>query len=267
MLGLSKRESKFFVNSFALHILILCLAGLVGFIPSCEEEKEEVHIFEMVTSAYVAPVDEKITETINLPKPPPTKIPPKPVLKSIPETQKTVQPKPQPKPKPPTTKKVAQKPKPVTQTPTKPKTISFNQFKKTHNLPTPQKKATVVQQAPKVKINSNFTLPKIRVSNSTNQNTSVDPTILNQYLARVKTKLESAWMKLQAGSKIAVEGEAYLSFRISSSGVLISPYISRSSGNATLDRLVLQVSKSVGNLGLPPGGKLSSSLEIPFKVQ
>ena len=84
----------------------------------------------MVSSAYVAPVDEKITETINLPKPPPPKIPPKPVLKSIPEPQKTVQPKPQPKPKPPTTKKVAQKPKPVTQTPTKPKTISFNQFKK-----------------------------------------------------------------------------------------------------------------------------------------
>jgi hypothetical protein len=34
-----------------------------------------------------------------------------------------------------------------------------------------------------------------------------------------------------------------------------------------LDRLVLKVSKSVGNLGRPPGGKLSSSLEIPFRVQ
>ena len=106
----------------------------------------------MVSSAYVAPVDEKITETINLPKPPPPKIPPKPVLKSVLEPQKTVQPKPQPKPKPPTTKKVAQKPKPVTQTPTKPKTISLTNLK---TIICPRlKKATVVQQAPKVKINS-----------------------------------------------------------------------------------------------------------------
>ena len=131
MLGLSKRESKFFVNSFALHILVLCLAGLVGFIPSCDEEKEEVHIFEMVSSAYVAPVDEKITETINLPKPPPPKIPPKPVLKSVPEPQKDSPTQTTTETKASNNKKVAQKPKPVTQTPTKPKTISFNQFKKT----------------------------------------------------------------------------------------------------------------------------------------
>ena len=86
-------------------------------------------------------------------------------------------------------------------------------------------------------------------------------------LAKLRAKLEQAWIGLQKNSNLRVGGEAFLSFKISSSGSLIYPSISRSSGNAALDQLVLQVSKSVGNLGRPPGEKLSSSLEIPFRLR
>jgi hypothetical protein len=77
MLGLSKKESKFFVNSFVLHVLVLLVVGAIGLIPSCEEEKEEVHVFELVSSAYVAPEPEKIKKIIQVPSPRPVKVPAK----------------------------------------------------------------------------------------------------------------------------------------------------------------------------------------------
>ena len=61
-------------------------------------------------------------------------------------------------------------------------------------------------------------------------------------------------------------GEVRLSFRVSTTGSLISPKIARSSGNPSLDRLVLEVARRAGNFGPPPGGQLSSALEIPFRV-
>lgn len=263
MLGLSKKESKFFVNSFVLHVLVLLVVGAIGLMPSCEEEKEEVHVFELVSSAYVAPEPEKIKKIIQVPSPKPVKVPAKKVVnpRPVPKEKKHVKPvpqktvKPSPKPEP--------KPKPVV----KPQKISINQFQKKHNLTPPKPKSRPVKHAPKVTINSSLSLHDIKISDPFRQNTSVDPTLLNKYLTQVKNKLETAWRRLRAGSSVATGGEAYLSFSISSSGFLVSPYISRSSGNAELDRLVLKVSQSVGNLGRPPGGRLTSSLEIPFKVQ
>ena len=261
MLGLSKKESKFFVNSFVLHALVLLIVGAIGFIPSCEEEKEEVHVFELVSSAYVAPEPEKIKKVIQAPTLKPNKVPAEQVVNTKPEPKEKKQVKPVPQ------KTVKPSPKPKPKPIVKPQKISINQFQKKHNLTPPKPKPRPVKQVPKVRINSGLSLPDIKISNPSKQNTSVDPTLLNKYLTQVKNKLETAWRKLQAGSSVATGGEAYLSFSISPSGFLVSPYISRSSGNAELDRLVLKVSKSVGNLGRPPGGKLSSSLEIPFKVQ
>jgi len=177
-------------------------------------------------------------------------------------------PKPKPivKPKPTPRPVVKPKPKPVVQ---KPKTISIAQFQKKHPVQSPPKVSSKpVKQVPRVRIDpKKFALPQITISNPASQSTQVDPTILNRYLGAVKSKLEAVWRRLQSESNIAIEGEAFLSFKISSNGTLISPTISRSSGNQALDRLVIQVSKSVGNLGRPPGGTLSSSLEIPFRVR
>ena len=266
MLGLSNKESKFFLSSFVLHIVLFAVAGFLGFIPSCEDEKKDVHVFELVSSSYsppIPPVPEKVVRppvvTKVLPRKPEVKPKPKPQIpkKTIPVPSVT------PKSIPKKISKPTPKPKP------RPQKISFNQFQKKHNLSTPSPPQTLPnKQAPKVRINpNNFSLPKITISNPSNTSSSVDPTVLNLYLGKVKAKLEATWKSLQSNSPIATGGEAFLSFSISPSGTLVSAYISRSSGNAALDRLVLEVSKAVGNLGRPPGGKLSSSLEIPFRVQ
>ena len=250
MLGLTKKESRFFVNTFIGHVVLITLAGFLGFLPSCEEEKEEVHVFELASASFVPPPPPVYKPE---PKPvPPVVTPVKPKIITPPKPKPVVQkPKPKPivKPKPTPRPIVKPKPKPVVQ---KPKTISIAQFQKKHPVRIDPKK---------------FALPQITVSNPASQSTQVDPTILNRYLGAVKSKLEAVWRRLQSESNIAIEGEAFLSFKISSNGTLISPTISRSSGNQALDQLVIQVSKSVGNLGRPPGGTLSSSLEIPFRVR
>ena len=263
MLGLNKKETKFFMGSLFGHAVLIGFLGVLGFLPSCEEKEEEVHVFELASASYAPPsppvVKPVTTPPIRntVPPAPPPEAPIKPIIQPKP---KKIIPKPIPKPKP------TPKPKPRTVVP--PKTVSFDQFKKKHNLPTPQAVPKTNNITPRVKINpKNFTLPKIVVSSTSQQSTSVDPSLLNQYLGKVKAKLEAVWKRLQQSSPIASGGEAFLSFKISSNGTLVSPSISRSSGNAALDRLVMQVSKSVGNLGRPPGGKLSSSLEIPFRVK
>ena len=91
--------------------------------------------------------------------------------------------------------------------------------------------------------------------------------MVNQYLAAVKAKLEQTWRQLLSESSLSAGGEARLSFRISSTGTLISVKLSKSSGNPTLDRLVLAVAQRSGSVGRPPGGRLDSVLEIPFRVQ
>ena len=269
MLGLSKKESKFFVNSFVLHVLVLLVVGAIGLMPSCEEEKEEVHVFELASASFVPPPppvykpEPKPVPPVVTPVKPRINTPPKPKPKPVvkkPKLKPIVKPKPTPRPI------VKPKPKPVVQ---KPKTISIAQFQKKHPVQSPPKVSSKpVKQAPRVRIDpKKFALPQITISNPAPQSTQVDPTILNRYLGAVKSKLEAVWRRLQSESNIAIEGEAFLSFKISSNGTLISPTISRSSGNQDLDRLVIQVSKSVGNLGRPPGGTLSSSLEIPFRVR
>ena len=265
MLGLNKKETKFFMGSLFGHAVLIGILGVLGFLPSCEEKEEEVHVFELASASYAPPSPPVVKPIVTPPlrkTPPPTpKTQIKPVVqpKPVPPKPKKIISKPTPKPKPP-------KPKPRTIVP--PQTVSFDQFKKKHNLPTPQTVPKSNNRVPRVKINpKNFTLPKIVVSSTNQQSSTVDPSLLNQYLGEVKAKLEAVWKRLQQSSPIASGGEAFLSFKISSNGTLVSPTISRSSGNAALDRLVMQVSKSVGNLGRPPGGKLSPSLEIPFRIR
>ena len=260
MLGLNKGESKSFISFFVLHGVLFTVAGFLGLIPSCEE-KEEVHVFELA-SAYSAPT---ILDQPKAIAPTPEaipEVPPPPQPKPIQRAQ--IKPKPNPKPQIKPTPPPQPKPRPIQ----KPKTISFNQFKKQHNIKPAPIKQNITQKVPKVKIDpSKFSLPPIQLSGTTPNSSAVSPTVLNRYLGEVKAKLEQAWIRLQKNSNLGVGGEAFLSFKISSSGSLIYPSISKSSGNAALDQLVLQVSKSVGNLGRPPGGKLSSSLEIPFRLR
>ena len=252
MLGLTRKESKFFINSLLGHAVLIAIAGFLGFLPSCEEEDKGVHVFELASASFVPPKPLMPKPPAPVPAPPPvTPSPPKPIVEP---PARDVPKKPKPKPKP----KVV-----------KPRPMSFDQFKKDHKISSPPKPAPVpVRKVPKVRINpENFKLPPVKISKSTPQTSNVDPDLLNQYLGEVQAKLEKVWRRLQSESDISASGEAFLSFRISPSGSLIYPSISRSSGNRSLDQLVIRVSKSVGNLGRPPGGKLSSSLEIPFRVR
>ncbi len=250
MLGMNQREGRFFRIALLCHLGFAFFLFVYSFIPSCEKKPEVVHVFELASS----------------PPPPLVPTPPKP-------TPKPVVQKPVPKPTPPKPKPVVQKPnpKPTPQpvvTPPQPKKISFDQFRKQHDLPTPK---TTVQQPPakpvKIKINPNdFKLAPIVVNTRTTNSSSVSPTIINQYLAGVKSRLEQVWQRLLAQTDLSSGGMAHLGFKIGSDGTLIQPRITKSSGNPTLDALVLRVAQSAGNLGRPPGGSFSSSLEIPFRV-
>jgi TonB family protein len=167
--------------------------------------------------------------------------------------------KPSPKPTP--------KPKPVVQKP-EPKKISFDQFRQKHDLPSPKTPPAKPSQKPvKIKINPNdFRLAPIVINTPSRTTSTVSPTLINQYLAGVKSRLEDVWQRLLAQANLGTGGMAHLGFQIGPDGSLLRPVITRSSGNASLDALVLRVARSVGNLGRPPGGSFSSSLEIPFRV-
>lgn len=239
--------------------LVLALGIVVySLLPSCEEEPEIVHVFELASTP-----------------PPPVPQVRKPTPKPKPVVQKPTPKPPAPKQKPvikkniPKAKPVIQKPKPkpVVQK-TEPKKITFDQFRQKHDLPSP--KAPTPKPSPKpvkIKINPNdFRLAPIVVNTPSRTSSTVSPTLINQYLAGVKSRLESVWQRLLAQANLGTGGMAHLGFQIGPDGSLLRPVITRSSGNASLDALVLRVARSVGNLGRPPGGSFSSSLEIPFRV-
>lgn len=255
MLGLNRRESRVFRFSLAGHGFIALGCAVFGFLPSCEEEEKKVHVFELASAspfptipAPQSPVPPRVVE----PKPvPPKPIPPKAV---VPEPTP-----PKPKPKPQVTK-----PKPKPQTP---KTVSFEQFRKKRKLPAPptrEPKPVPIKPVPRID-GSKYTLPILKLGNTPSRST-VPQSVLDAYLSQVLANMDRVWKKLQSSADLGFGGEARLSFRISSTGTIISAKLSKRSGNKALNDLVLRVSRAVGNVGPPPGGKLDSDLEIPFVV-
>ena len=269
MLGLNNRENRVFRICLLGHLFLGAGLFIMSFFPSCENEPEEIHVFELASKTPTP-----------MPKPPTfPKTPPPPL---VPQTPKKIIEKPLPdkiapklkpttKPTPKTTKpkpKVLPKPEPKPQPKPQPKSMSIEQFRKTQKLPYPPKPRPPVRNIQPIKLNpQDFSLPKIKISSPENSTPTVSPGAINQYLARVKAKLEGIWRKLLVNSSLGTGGEARLSFRISPSGAVISPRISKSSGNITLDRLVMEVAQRGGVFGPPPGGRLDSVLEIPFRVQ
>ena len=55
MLGLNKKETKFFMGSLFGHAVLIGILGVLGFLPSCEEKEEEVHVFELASASYAPP--------------------------------------------------------------------------------------------------------------------------------------------------------------------------------------------------------------------
>jgi len=268
MFGLDKRENKYFRISLLGHIFLGFGIFIFSFLPSCEEEPEQVHVFELAASAPVPPPETKKVKVNQVPPKPSTPAPPK-VEQKKPPTPPPVKPQKNiPKPTPPAPK-TKPKPKQTVQTQTKPKSISFEEFRKSQNLPRPTTKTKIkTASIEPIKLNpQDFQLPEIKVASSKNQNQGISSNMVNQYLAAVKAKLEQTWRQLLSESSLSAGGEARLSFRISSTGTLISVKLSKSSGNPTLDRLVLAVAQRSGSVGRPPGGRLDSVLEIPFRVQ
>jgi len=266
MLGLNKSEGRVFRYAFVGHLVLAFSLFVFGLFPSCEKDPEVVHVFELSAaspSPQPAPTVPMVEATPPpakkpAPVPTPTPLPPKPLTQSAPPKPVVQPPPPNPKPTP--------RPKPTA--PSKPKTISFDQFRKQNKITQPKLvKPKPVVQAPRVSINpSNFKLPPIKLSQTDSSSSSVSPSEMNRYLARIKLKLEGVWRAMLTEANLVSGGEVRLGFRISSSGSLVSPKISRSSGNPSLDRLVLEVARQAGNFGPPPGGQLSSALEIPFRV-
>ena len=265
MFGMSQKEGRIFRMALIGHLILAFGIVVYSLIPSCEKEPEIVHVFELASTPPPVPQVRKPTPKPKpvvqkpAPKPPTPKPKSKPVVKkNIPKPKPVVK-KPSPKPSP--------KPKPVVQKP-EPKKISFDQFRQKHDLPSPKTPPAKPSPKPvKIKINPNdFRLAPIVVNTPSRTTSTVSPTLINQYLAGVKSRLESVWQRLLAQADLGTGGMAHLGFQIGPDGSLLRPVITRSSGNSALDALVLRVARSAGNLGRPPGGSFSSSLEIPFRV-
>ena len=256
---MSQKEGRIFRMALTGHLVLALGIVVYSFLPSCEEEPEIVHVFELASTPPPAPQVRKPTPkpkpVVQKPAPKPPTPKPKPVVK------KNI-----PKPKP-VVKKPTPKPKPVVQKP-QPKKISFDQFRQKHDLPSPKTPPAKPSPKPvKIKINPNdFRLAPIVVNTPSTTTSTVSPTLINQYLAGVKSRLESVWQRLLAQADLGTGGMAHLGFRIGPDGSILQPVITRSSGNSALDALVLRVARSAGNVGRPPGGSFSSSLEIPFRV-
>ena len=260
MFGMSQKEGRIFRMALVGHLVLALGIVVYSFLPSCDEEPEIVHVFELASTP--PPPAPQVRKPTPKPKPVVQKPAPKPPTpKPKPVVKKNI-----PKPKP-VVKKPAPKPKPVVQKP-QPKKISFDQFRQKHDLPSPKTPPAKPNPKPvKIKINPNdFRLAPIVVNTPSTTTSTVSPTLINQYLAGVKSRLESVWQRLLAQADLGTGGMAHLGFRIGPDGSLLQPVITRSSGNSALDALVLRVARSAGNVGRPPGGSFSSSLEIPFRV-
>jgi len=260
MFGMSQKEGRIFRMALIGHLVLALGLVVYSFLPSCEEEPEIVHVFELASTP--PPPAPQVRKPTPKPKPVVQKPAPKPPTpKPKPVVKKNI-----PKPKP-VVKKPTPKPKPVVQKP-QPKKISFDQFRQKHDLPSPKTPPAKPSPKPvKIKINPNdFRLAPIVVNTPSTTTSTVSPTLINQYLAGVKSRLESVWQRLLAQADLGTGGMAHLGFRIGPDGSILQPVITRSSGNSALDALVLRVARSAGNVGRPPGGSFSSSLEIPFRV-
>jgi len=261
---MSRGEKQAFCFSAAFHIVGLLGFAVVGLLTNCTEEPEVRHVFQLVSTP---PPSVSLAQVS--PKPAPIAKPKPLVLKSKPTVVKpkpkpVVKPKPKPKP-PIRVTPTPPKPKPITKPKPKPKPISLADFKRTHNIPTakPQPAPKRTKPRPRVRIDASaFTIPDIQFANPQTASTTVNPNELNRYLAAVKAQLEAVWQRLQAQAGLGVGGEVKVQFRISAAGVILSPAIVRRSGNPTLDKLVLQACREVGNVGRPPGGGMDIALPI-----
>ena len=193
------------------------------------------------------------------PEPPkvvePEPAPPKPK----PTPPKTVQPKPTPpKPKPTPRKTVqAQAPNPSNRSPNHLKGLASVNSRKITNCRTHRfasRNQPPNKPAPRID-DSKYSLPAPKLGNTSSRST-VSQSVLNAYLSQVQTKMDRVWKKLQASTDLGFGGEARLSFRVTSSGTIVSAKLTKRSGNQALDDLVLRVSRSVGNAGLPLAGNL-----------
>jgi TonB family protein len=264
MFGFNRKESKIFRYSLFFHFFGACFLFTLGLLPSCDDEPEKIHVFELAMASNQPLLQEPVSPAPSSPLPPP--------VKEVPEPKKpasVVPSKPKPKPKPkvlPAPVKPKPRPQPV---PLKqPKMVSLKDFQKKNNISPSKPPSRAKVSNPKVKINANqFKLPPISISTSrSSTSTAVPASVLQAYLASVKSKLEKAWKQKLDSSSLVNGGEAWLSFKIASNGTLVGKRISKSSGNNDLDRLVLSLLSLVGNVGVPPGGRLESELQIPFRL-
>ena len=76
MIGFNRREKKVFRYSLFFHLFGACFLFALGLFPSCEEEPEEIHVFELA----MASEQSIVPQPVQAPPPPPTPPPPPPPL-------------------------------------------------------------------------------------------------------------------------------------------------------------------------------------------
>lgn len=263
--------------SLFFHLLILAVGLLATLLGGCKDTVRPDHVFEMVDLSAAdflptpqpepqpRPAPQRLPQLQvpdiqpPAPEPEPEVTPPAPLPKPKPQTPPPPKPKAEPKPTP-----APPKPKPEP-----PKTINYEKFTQTHelpkNAPKPQPKPRPTVQAPTFDVSKfseslNKSLEQIELKLPANSSLSkAEKDALQAYGNALRSRSEQAW------SKPNLVGRAVVSIEVASDGTLTAR-LTQSSGNDLFDRSVMEAIRSLRKMPPPPGGK-PVNFELPFSIQ
>ena len=255
-----------FYWSLGGHAVFLLVVLVGSLFTSCSRSRspKEVHVFRL----QAGPPAPRITATT-----PPQQQ--QPAATTPPREVAPPQPKPLPKPKPQQTPAVEKKtdPKKTEIKPDKkPEPVSYDEFLKHHELPTPSQPQPPVAQPVKPTPGQTPPDPNIKLRKEIEQmiegfggtdTTSDELQEFNQYIGQLRAQLNRLWIQpdnLQSG-----KWSALIEFTVERNGKVSHVHFKEKSGNIDFDQSLIRAMNAFVSTAPPPGAK-SQVFIIPFSM-
>jgi len=215
------------------HLLIV--GFLVSFYSPTEKPKEELLEISLITNNTPTP------QPTPQPQPTPTPRPkPQPKPKPRPQPQPRPQPTPQPQPRP----KPQPKPQPK---PPKKKWIARTPEEIRRGI-TPRQQPSLTTEQIQARLKRNLPSGTLHTNNThTNQNTGQ----IKAYQQLIARRLKKYWLTCSSDDVNNNKTTVSISITIAANGTITSCYISKSSGNAAMDKSVKIALQKLKTIGLP----------------
>ncbi|MCG8526423.1 MAG: TonB family protein [Opitutales bacterium] len=231
------------------HFTVLLALLIFSLITSCKRRQNiDPHVFSLVGPPPKPEVEQSPT-------------PPK-----QPAKKETPKPKP-PKPKPEPPKKDLPKPK-VTPVETKPKTASYDQFLKTHDLPEdqPQPQETVVEtrvEDPMREIRQQLNSLMKDGPSEMRPTSESDMRAMHSYIGKIRGQIDILWQ--QPKNLPPGEWKAVVEFSVSSTGRISNVKFISKSGQTDFDQSLIRALNRFLTTNPPPDGR-NHVFKIPFRM-